>query len=227
MAQRMTEPILTATRTRRMSYQAWRRWAAKQEIGSEWVDGEVIEFMPTTLLHALIAGFVYRLLSDYVELRQLGVVVIETLEMRLGRQSRVPDILFVSNANRRRLTNQRLTGPADLVVEVISDDSVERDRETKFAEYAAAGVSEYWLLDGRPEHVGARFFRLVGEAFVEAFPDADGRYHSSVVEGFWFRPAWLHEEPLPKPWPLLAEIAPEAAHAALRTRPQSGGLGEA
>ena len=42
-----------------------------------------------------------------------------------------------------RLTEARLSGPADLVVEVVSDDSVARDRADKFYEYQAAGITEY------------------------------------------------------------------------------------
>jgi Uma2 family endonuclease len=223
MAQRVAAPATSGERRLRMSYEEWLAWAPAQEVRSEWVDGEVIVFMPTTLRHGLIAGFVYRLLAAYVEFLDLGVVM-ESIHMRLADAGRVPDVLFVGHANRDRLTNQRLTGPADLVVEVISDDSVERDTVDRLAEYAAAGVPEHWLLDGRAGQEGARFFRLVGGRFQEAFAEADGRYHSTVVTGFWLRPEWLRQDPLPNALTCLAAIAPDAVRAALAAPDQPGGL---
>jgi Uma2 family endonuclease len=217
MVQHVAEPI-TTPRPRRMSYQQWRRWAAEQELRSEWVNGEVIEFMASSLRHADIVDFVFALLLQFVRFRNLGRVYSEAVEMRLTRSARLPDVLFVAADRVGQLEPTRLRGSADLVIEVISDDSVERDTEARFKEYAAAGVREYWVLDGRPDQAGARFYRLVGDDYQEAFPDADGRYHSSVVEGFWFRPDWLDQDPLPNPWPLVAEMAPEAALAALPPR---------
>ena len=41
-------------------------------------------------------------------------------------------------------------GAPDLIIEVISDDSVGRDRAEKFEEYEEAGVREYWIIDLAP-----------------------------------------------------------------------------
>ncbi len=42
-------------------------------------------------------------------------------------------------------------GPPDLVVEVISPESVGGDRGEKFHEYEGAGIAEYWLVDPQRE----------------------------------------------------------------------------
>jgi Uma2 family endonuclease len=104
-----------------------------------------------------------------------------------------------------------LVGPADLAVELISDDSVTRDRRDKFAEYAAAGIPEYWLLDPRPDHHRADFYALGPDRTYEAIPlDAEGRFASRVLPGFWLDPAWLWQDPLPKPAEILRRIVPDA-----------------
>jgi Uma2 family endonuclease len=56
------------------------------------------------------------------EWRKLGEVLFAPFEMLVqgGRSSREPDILFITNAHRDRLTEDRLTRPADLVIEIIS-----------------------------------------------------------------------------------------------------------
>ena len=194
-----------------MTYEEWLVWSG-ESTQSEWVDGEAIVFMPTTILHGRVVGFLYVLLKLYIELRDLGEVLVAPIEMRLvpGRVSREPDILFVARAHLDRVTDKRVDGAADLVVEVISPDSVRRDRVVKLAEYAAAGIPEYWLLDPRPRRHQFDFYQLAGDGTYRLVPpDADGRYHSPVLPGFWLRPDWLRQDPLPPIRVCLAEIAPD------------------
>jgi Uma2 family endonuclease len=203
----MTQPVALApsTQERRlaMTYEEWLVWSDGESKQSEWVDGEVVVFMPPTILHARVSGFVFLLLSHYVRLRDLGQVLTAPVEMRLSPTvSHEPDLLVI--------TPQRVDGPADLVVEIVSADSVRRDRLEKFAEYALAGVPEYWLLDPRPGHQREDFFRLTDEGIYEPIePDAGGRVHSRALPGFWLDPAWLRQDPLPDPVACLREIAPD------------------
>ncbi|MER3485893.1 MAG: hypothetical protein C4345_07940, partial [Chloroflexota bacterium] len=62
-----------------------------------------------------------------------------------------------------RLTPERVVGPPDLIIEVVSEDSEHRDRVDKFNEYEAAGVPEYWIVDNRPQRRRAYFYRLGAE----------------------------------------------------------------
>lgn len=52
---------------------------------------------------------------------------------------------------------------------------------TKYGDYEAAGVREYWLIDPAKDRV--TFYRLTGERFVEA-PTSGDTYTSEVVPGF-------------------------------------------
>ncbi len=221
MAREVADPVAVGARGPVMGYEEWLS-QTDGESRSEWVDGEVIVFMPTTVRHADLVGFLYTLLSSYVRYLALGRVFMETVEMRLDRVARVPDVLFVARDHLDRLTDRRLLGPADLVIELVSDDSVERDYEEKFREYAAAGVPEYWLLDARPGHQQSNFYHLADDGTYRSVPlDADGRYHSTALPGFWFRPDWLWRDPLPEALTCFAVIAPDAVRAALdaATRP--------
>lgn len=117
----------------------------------EFSDGKVeVLAMPTTA-HQRILIFLFKLLSRFVDDRQLGEVMIAALRVQLAPQKfREPDIVFVSSANRSYVQDRFWTG-ADLVVEIVSDDadSRERDYVMKRAEYAAAGIPEYWIVDPR------------------------------------------------------------------------------
>jgi Uma2 family endonuclease len=195
---------------------------------AEWVAGEVILFMPPNDKHQELVGFLYYLLVSFADLFALGVVRLAPYEMRLipGQLSREPDILFVAAANRARLTAARLEGPADLVVEVVSESSASRDRVTKFREYAQAGISEYWLIDPRPDQHDVVCYQLdTAGQYQASAPDSAGRLHSRVLPGFWLRPAWLWQEPLPAPLTALLELRglpPDALHT-LRQPPDEQG----
>lgn len=193
----------------RMSYEEWLVWAPESR-QAEWVDGDAIEFMPPKTVQALLATFLARLLGNYVDLFDLGTVIAAPYEMRLAHSAREPDILFIAREHSDRLTPERLLGAADLAVEIVSDDSVTRDGREKRAEYGAAGVPEYWLLDPRPRRRRAAFLQLGPDGVYKEAPlDGDGRYHSVVLPGFWLDPAWLWQDPLPKPAALLPLIAPD------------------
>src|SRR5690554_1169266 len=108
---------------------------------AEWVNGKAIVFMPPTPRHQAIVVFLAALLSMFVELNRLGKILVAPVEMKLSPEgsAREPDLLFVAEEHRARIMSQRIEGPADLVVEIISPESAARDRSDKFDEYQQAG----------------------------------------------------------------------------------------
>ena len=83
--------------------------------------------------------------------------------------------------------------PRDLVIEIISEESLLRDRGEKFAEYEIGGVKEYWILD--PETKRADFFILKEGRYERRVEDAHGIYYSEIIEGLWLKVAWLWNLP--------------------------------
>ncbi len=198
-----------AERRSPMTYEEWLAWAPESRL-TEWVDGEAIEFVPPTMRHQQVVAFVLSLLRLFVRLRGLGEVLDSPIEVRLSdRSSRQPDVLFVARERFDRIGRLRIDGAPDLVVEVVSDDSVRRDRVAKRDEYARAGVREYWIVDCRPGKEREEFL-LLDEAgrYSEAPRDGEGRFHSSAVPGFRLEPAWLRADPLPLELDCLRAIDP-------------------
>jgi Uma2 family endonuclease len=99
--------------------------------------------------HQLIVRFILKAFEAFIEPRGLGVVIFAPLRVRLwpGRFSE-PDIVFMLSKHRERAGEDFWEG-ADLVVEVVSPDpdSRKRDLKTKRADYAKAGIPEYWIID--------------------------------------------------------------------------------
>ena len=128
----------------RMTYEEFLAWADEDAL-AEWVDGEIVMTSPASRPHQDISGFLNSVLRALVEHHALGVVLPAPFQMKLARSSREPDLLFVAAEHQDRLRSSYLDGPADMVVEIVSPESVGRDRGEKFTEYEAGGVPEYWL----------------------------------------------------------------------------------
>lgn len=130
----------------------------------EFTDG-VIEVLPMpTEKHQAILELLFLALRSFIE-RMGGKVRFAPLRVRIRSDKfREPDILLVCDANDPRRQNRYWLG-ADLVVEIVSPDDPERDTKLKRADYAEAGISEYWIVD--PESETVTVLTLDGDAYRE------------------------------------------------------------
>ena len=212
-----TKSLIEKSKTARvkMSYEDYLQWAPENRV-TEWVEGEVIIHMPPKLEHQSILEFVFRLITGYVELHKLGVTRIAPFAVKLWPDgpSREPDMFFLKAEKKDRLQSKQLDGPPDLIVEVISPDSVHRDRDDKFHEYAEAGVPEYWIIDSRPGRQRADFYQLAESGHYQlAATEDDERVESKSLPGFWLNPVWFWQEPQPGVIGLLFNMSAETAVA--------------
>lgn len=196
----------TKAPTKRMTYQEFLSWC-DEDTWAEWVDGEVVMVTPASDRHQDLVRFLIQVLGTYVEAKALGVVRPAPFQMYLPelRRGREPDLMFIASDHVDRLKNSYLEGPADLVVEIVSPESRLRDRGEKYAEYELAGVPEYWLVD--PELQRADFYTLDKTGRFRLMDlEPEGVFRSQVVPGFWLKPKWLWQEPLPKVLEVLKEL---------------------
>ena len=192
------------TETKKISYEEFLDQYGEEGAYAEWVDGDVIMAPPVSERHQDIGRFILNILSFYVESRVPGKVFYAPYQMRLEFSSREPDVFFVAASHLDRVKDNYLDGPADMVVEIISKESQNRDRGDKFFEYESAGIPEYWLID--PIRNQAEFYRLDAQNHYCYVPlDADGVFHSEVLPGFWLKVSWVWQEPLPSIWDVLRE----------------------
>ena len=113
----------------------------------ELSDGRIKVLPMPTDLHQGIVIVILNVLLGWTRSSGSGVVRMAPLRLRLTPdQFREPDVLLLLDAEDPRRANQFWSG-ADLVVEVISRSNPEHDLVTKRAEYAAAGIPEYWIVD--------------------------------------------------------------------------------
>jgi Uma2 family endonuclease len=118
--------------------------------------------MPT-MMHQLIVGWLHARLVAFVASKKLGQTLFSPFPLRLrDGKYREPDVMFMFAQHASRMHELFWDG-ADLVMEVVSTDDPNRDWSVKRAEYAHAGIPEYWIVD--PQESVVTVLRLNGDHY--------------------------------------------------------------
>ena len=114
----------------------------------ELLNGELILSPSPKEIHQYISSILHIMIGAFVRERSLGKVYFSPFDVVLSDTDVVqPDILFISNERADIITPDNVQGAPDLVVEILSPATAERDRTIKLDLYAHYGVKEYWLVD--------------------------------------------------------------------------------
>lgn len=149
----------------------------------ELSEGELIMPPHPTRSHQRAVEELFVRLRAFVQENELGEVHVAPLPVRLWPgKIREPDVFFVAREHSDRIGEQ-FFGVPDLVMEVTSSGTWRTDRVEKLAEYAQAGVKEYWIVD--PEAQTIEVFELREDAYVLADKWRMGETaRSALLEGF-------------------------------------------
>ena len=124
-----------------------------------------------------------KLLHTYTAVNKLGYVGAEKLLVSLTRNDYEPDVCFFGNEKAKKFKPAQMQFPApDLVVEVLSKTTEAHDRGIKFTDYAAHGVSEYWIVD--PDTETLEQYILDDGEYELIMKSKDGMVESRAVAGF-------------------------------------------
>ena len=121
----------------------------------ELLDGELLLTPAPNLRHQRLQLRLGMQLARFIEARELRELFFAPCDVVLSDTDVVqPDLLFVSRERRHLLSGgDNVRGAPDLVVEILSPGTADRDRGYKRALYAKHGVKEYWLVDPVAETV--------------------------------------------------------------------------
>jgi len=184
------------------------RYDSYEGARTEWLAGKVgIYPLSNNLQHNNILGFLHTLLTLLLGMTKLGRVLLAGVPMKYSDEhpAREPDLMVLLTPHLDRITPRYVAGVADIVVEIVSPESVARDRGEKFEEFEAAGVPEYWLFD--PLREEAAVYALSADGRYRRVPlDAQGRLVSTVLPGFALDPALLWQAALPDGEQIMAMV---------------------
>lgn len=155
----------------------------------ELIDGVVVVSPSPSPLHQKVMFAIARLLADYLDRHPVGEIFVET-DVHIGSTSDGRDIVYrpeIAFIRSERISHavipdEKLIGPPDMVVEVISRGSRQFDSRTNKEDYERFGVSEYWLID--PDRNCMTFYRRSQGCFEEVALSTGGTFASSAVPGF-------------------------------------------
>ena len=149
----------------------------------EFVNGEIIFHSPVIKQHNSATKLLCKLIDTFVIKHNLGYVGFEKILISLTRNDYEPDICLFGIEKAKEFTGRQMQFPApDFIVEVLSDSTEKYDRETKFQDYAAHGVQEYWIIDAEKEFVEQYF--LQNEKYELLLKAKDGKIESLVLNNF-------------------------------------------
>ncbi len=129
----------------------------------ELVDGRLELMSPAPMVGHQLISFELQsrmrdtCISDYIILSAPVDLILSTNEVRQ------PDLLMVHRSRISIISQRGVTGPPDLIVEILSPSTLRRDKVDKLKTYACYGVTEYWIVEP-----------IVG--ILEQFILEDGRY---------------------------------------------------
>jgi Uma2 family endonuclease len=163
----------------------------KEGLKVEFVDGNVIVFPSCTVSEDMYVGGLSSLMGLHACKHRLGIVLATrgiAVRLRKGLV-RSPDIVYLRNSRKDIIRETYFDGAPDLVVELVSLDSVIRDWHEKYIEYEAAGVREYWIIDPPQKRFAA--FVLSDDHRYHPLALNEGKVFSQVLSGFWLKPDWF------------------------------------
>ena len=137
-----------------------RAWTYKDYLGFpeggpfryEVIEGELYMTPAPNIRHQEILGTLYRFIGNFIASAgsPMGKIFPAPCDVVFSAdplQVVQPDLVFVSSARVSIVTEQNIQGVPDLVVEILSEGTMLRDRKQKFRLYERFGVPEYWIVD--------------------------------------------------------------------------------
>ena len=150
----------------------------------ELLDGELIKLTTPNIPHQSVRAQLGVRLFFFVQERDLGQVFFVPFDVVLSDTDVVqPDLIFVSREREHIITHANIQGAPDLVVEILSPSTAERDRTVKRRLYAEHGVKEYWQVEPEAETVTVLLLRDGGFTKVGSYGKGQS-LSSPTLEGF-------------------------------------------
>lgn len=118
------------------------------------LNGEVIEMTAPELDHQEVVGNIFMLFRQAVQ--QIGgKAYVAPVDVQFDAENvPQPDVLILlPDSPCQAVGTRRLSGPPDLIAEVLSPSTARLDRREKFRLYERYGVREYWIAEPRDQLV--------------------------------------------------------------------------
>lgn len=133
---------------KRWTYAEFARLPESGRTRYEVIDDELVVTAAPGTRHQRIVAKLLTQLFGFAKEHDLGQVFPGPLDVLFADGDYLePDILFVRKDHLDLVSDRGVEGPPDLVGEVVSPSTADRDRSLKLDRYRLYGVPEYWVVD--------------------------------------------------------------------------------
>ena len=150
----------------------------------ELLNGELVMSEAPRIIHQRANVKLVSRMELFVEEGDLGEVFHAPTDVLLSDTVVVqPDLLFISKARAHIITEQNIQGAPDLVVEILSPSTANRDWTIKRELYARHGVKELWVVDPDAKIVWVMLLRDGEFRHMRVYGEGQS-FTSTTLEGF-------------------------------------------
>jgi len=121
---------------------------ANEDADCELIQGVLYIHSPASEEHEDIFSYLMTFFRLYLGKSQLGKIYGSRFVMRLSKQwNPESDLLIILKDHYARIHENKIEGPADLIIEILSPSTREVDLDKKLPKYLEVGVAEVWVID--------------------------------------------------------------------------------
>ena len=150
----------------------------------EIIDGELVMTPAPKINHQRISGIIELQLRLFVERNDFGEVFDAPCDVFLTDKDIVqPDLLFISNKNKKIIKEDNIKGVPDLIIEILSPTTAYYDLIEKKELYEKFGVKEYWIVDPKKQWIEV-YASEEKKYKMHQREEKSGKVNSKVLKGF-------------------------------------------
>ncbi len=140
-----------ANRNVRFTYEDYKSIPETAGRRYELLHGDMLRVPASTTSHQRALRNLGQLLVEHVRGHKAGEVLFSPIDVVLGegieREIVQPDIVFIGRDRQQLVFDEEIRGAPDLVVEILSPATRERDKGYKKMLYSRYSVREVWIID--------------------------------------------------------------------------------
>jgi Uma2 family endonuclease len=168
----VTSKIMTKQPNMRFNYSDYLQLPEDKRY--EILEGELYVVPAPNTRHQRVSKRIQVALIRQAEEKDLGEVFNAPYDVILSEETVTqPDILFVRKERLDIVAEANLTGAPDLVVEILSPGTREKDLAVKRKIYARFGVQEYWIVDPETNTVEVLEWKASGYSMIGIYGESE------------------------------------------------------
>lgn len=150
----------------------------------ELIDGDLLMTPSPTTIHQWISVKLEQALSKYIQRKKQGILLHAPMDVVLSNDDVVqPDIIYITNERKNIIKEENIRGAPDLLIEILSPSTAERDIVIKRRLYEKHRVREYWIVDPQNKMIEVIAWTPKGFKTIKVYP-AGRRLKSQILPSF-------------------------------------------